>query len=182
MYYVIYRSWAGDAETHLWTSLPECMRFIAENGCTENQSLAWVKNTLNGISSTATSEQLIHILNGYADLYEITIEFIQATDNVLINYDDDVQKFCGTLSDDEQQKRHRNKAFIMYNPDTSLFAPLYVTHLDGNRQTCFVADDGCINGHISDLIFRLNHESKVTKSKLKNSFVSIKYLKDRLRR
>jgi hypothetical protein len=158
------------------------MRFIAENGCTENQSLVWVKNTLNGISLTATPEQLIHILDGYADLYKISFHFIQATDNVLIK-DGDTQMFCGTLSDDEQHTRHRNIAFIMYNPDKSSFAPLYVTHRDGNPQTCFAADDERITDHIADLIRKLNHESKVTKGKLKNSlFVSIKYLKDRLRR
>jgi hypothetical protein len=158
------------------------MKFIAKHGRTENRSPIWMRRTLDRISCTATSEQLIHILNGYADLYELVLYLIQINDNVPVDQTD-IRTFGGTSSNIEQQKRHRNIAFIMYNSENFLFTPLYATHSDGHPQTCFAADDQILMDCVFDLFQKLNHESKVLKADLRNLlFVFVKYLNVWLKR
>jgi hypothetical protein len=172
----------GPAQPPSWTNLPKCMNFIAKNGCTLNSSLIWARRTLDRLSPTATTEQLNHILNGYADLYKLVLCFIHVTADVPVKKDD-IQSFTGTSSNIEQRKRHRNQAFIMYNGETSLFAPLYVTHSDGRPQTCFAPDDEGISDHIAHLFRKLNDESNVTYDELRNVFfLSIQHFKIRLQK
>lgn len=160
LFYIFYRSWVGPVQIDSWTDLPKCMKFIAKNGCSGNRSLIWARRTLDRISSTATPEQLIHILNGYADLYKLELKFIQINDSVPVD-SSDIRTFGGTSSNIEQQKRHRNIAFIMHNSENSSFTSFYATHTDGHPQTCFASDDENITDRIVDLLHRWNNESKV---------------------
>jgi len=176
LFYMFCRSWVGPVRVHLWTNLPKCMKFIAKNGCTENRSLIWARRTLDRISPTATPGQLIHILNGYADLYKLVLYFIQINNKVPVDQED-IRVFGGTSSNIEQQKRHRNIAFITFDTESSLFTTFYTTHSDGHPQTCFATDDGNITDQICHLLRGWNHESKIGKGELMNLFfLSIKYL------
>jgi hypothetical protein len=145
------------------------MKFIAKNGCIGNRSHLWMQRTLDRLSPTTTPEQLIHILNGYADLHKLVLYFIQINDNVPIN-GNDIRTFRGTSSTIAQEKRHRNIAFIMYKSEDSLFTSLYTTHTDGRPQTCFNTDDERITDDISDLFRRWNDGSKIREDKLMNLF------------
>jgi hypothetical protein len=69
--YMFIRSWNGPIQKHSQENLANCMKFIAKNGCTGNRSVIWARRTLDLLAPTATPEQLIHILNGYADLYKL---------------------------------------------------------------------------------------------------------------
>lgn len=181
-FYIFCRLWVSPVRAHSWTDLPKCMKFIAKNGCTENRSLIWARRTLDRLSPTATLEQLIHILNGYADLYKLVLYFIQINNNVPVGQSD-IRTFGGTSSNTEQQKRHRNIALIMFNPENSLFTPFYATHSDGHPQTCFATDDENIMDRICHLIRGWNHESKIAKDELMNLFfISIKYVNVRRKR
>jgi hypothetical protein len=152
--------------------------FIAKNGCSLKRSHIYVRRTLDRLSPTATTEQLNHILNGYADLYKLGLYFIDVMAEAPID-EKNIRIFGGTSSNIEQRNRHRNIAFIMYNVELSLFAPLYVTHSDGHPQTCFVADDERITDHIVDLFRQLNQEGKSAQNYLRNLFfLSIKYPRD----
>jgi hypothetical protein len=171
LFYIFARSWIGSVQKHSWEDLPNCMKFIAKNGCAGNRSIIWARRTLDHLSPTATPEQLIHILNGYADLYKLVLYVIWINDNILVG-EKDIRTFSGTSSDIEQQKRHRNIAFIMYNSENSTFAPLYTTHKDGHPQTCFATDDERIIDNIVCLFRQWNQESKVTKKQLINLFLA----------
>ena len=153
------------------------MASIAKNGCSLNRSHNYVRRTLDRLSPTVTSEQLNHILNGYADLYKLQLYFIDVIAEAPID-EKNVRLFNGISSNIEQRNRHRNKAFIMHNAEPSLFAPLYVTHSNGHPQTCFAADDERILDHIVDLFREWNQESKSAQNYLRSLFfVSIKYLR-----
>lgn len=174
LFNIFSRSWTGPVRTHVWTDLSKCMKFISKHGCTENRSLIWARRTLELISCTATAEQLIHILNGYADLYKLVLYFVKIKINDGVPIDStNICTFGGTSSKIKQQKRHRNIAFIMFNADNSLFAPLYVTHNDGYPQTCFASDDENIIDHIAESFHRLNQESKVMTNKLMNVYSAL---------
>lgn len=171
----ISRSWTGPARASEWTNLPTCIKFISDHGCIQDLSLNWVRLTLDRLSCSATTEQLIHIFNGYADLYKLILYVIQINDNILVDAKD-IHTYGGTSSKTEQEKRNRNIVFIMFNSDNFLFAPLYVTRSDSHPQTCFATDDERIVDHIKELLDTLNHESKILSGELINVFsIFIKY-------
>ncbi|CAF0835607.1 unnamed protein product [Rotaria sordida] len=151
------KSWRDPVQMHSWTDLPKCMRFIGRYGCTIKRSLIWMRHTLDCISPTATPEQLDYILNGYANLYKLELNIIRFTDDVPID-DNDVYVYGVTSHKIEQQKRHRNIAFIMYDFKKSLFAPWYATHADCQPQTCFATNDKTIISYIKELIVQRNLE------------------------
>ncbi|CAF0937098.1 unnamed protein product [Adineta steineri] len=146
------QSWIGPVQPYLWGNLYDCMKHM---------------DTLDGISLSPTPAQLNYIFNGYANLYKIVIDVISITDNVLVNLETDIDRYDGTSSESEQEKRYRNITFVMYNPETFSFATLYAIDSDGNRQTCFAIDDQRIFDHLGGLFEKLNQESKLTKNKIK---------------
>jgi hypothetical protein len=162
LFYIFARSWIGPVQNYMWADLPNCMKFIAKNGYAGNRSVIWARRTLDRLSPTATTEQLIHIFNGYADLYKLVLYVIWINGNILVG-EKDIRMFSGTSSDIEQKKHHRNIAFIMYNSENSTFAPLYTTHKDGHPQTCFATGDKRIIDDIVSFFRQWNQESKVTK-------------------
>ena len=170
LFYIFVRSWTGPIRKHSWGDLPKCIKFIAKNGCGENCSAIWMQRTLDRLSPTATPEQLIHILNGYADLYKLVLYIIWVNDNILVDQKD-IRTYCGTSSKREQAKRHRNVAYIMYNSQNSIFAPLYTTHEYGHSQTCFASDDERINDDIASLLRQWNQEGNITKIELVDKFI-----------
>ncbi|CAF4523380.1 unnamed protein product [Rotaria sp. Silwood1] len=151
------KSWNYPVEMDPWTDLSKCMKFIARNGCTGKCRPIWMQRTLDCISRTATPKQIVHILNGYADLYNLELNIIQFTDDLPI-YNNDIRAYRGTSSKIKRQKHHRNIVYIMYDSKKSLFAPWYATHADGRPQTCFAADDEIIMDHIVKLIKERNFE------------------------
>ncbi|CAF2890681.1 unnamed protein product [Rotaria sp. Silwood2] len=112
------------------------------------------------MSVTATPKQLVHILNGYADLYKLELNIIRFTDDVPIS-GHDIHVYGGTSSKVERQKRHRSIVYIIHDYKKSLFAPWYATRTDGRLQTCFATDDETIMDHIVKLIRERNHESSL---------------------
>ncbi|CAF4123970.1 unnamed protein product, partial [Adineta steineri] len=161
------KSWIGPVQPYLWGNLYDCMKHMAEYGCNMEHSLSWVQDTLGGISLSSTPAQLNYIFSGYANLYKIVIDVISITDNVPVNLETDIDRYDGTSSESEQEKRCHNITFVMYNPETFSFAILYATDSDGNRQTCFAIDDQRIFDHLGGLFEKLNQESKLTKNKIK---------------
>jgi len=145
------------------------MKFIAENGRIRIRSRIWAQPTLDLISSTATPEQLGHILNGYADLYKLVLYFIKIKSDIPVS-ESDICTFGGASSNIEQQKRHRKIAYIMCNSENFSFTTFYATHSDGRPQTCFDTDDEKIMDNIVDLLRGWNQESKIAK-KLVHEFL-----------
>ncbi|CAF4101024.1 unnamed protein product, partial [Adineta steineri] len=167
------KSWIGPVQPYLWGNLYDCMKHMAEYGCNMEHSLIWVQDTLDGISLSAIPAQLNYIFNGYANLYKIVIDVICITDKVPVNLETDIDRYDGTSSDSEQEKRCRNITFVMYNPETFSFAILYAIDSDGNRQTCFAIDDQRIFDHLGGLFEKLNQEIMETELSIDNNDATI---------
>lgn len=157
---MLFRSWIGSPQILPWTNLTECMRTISNESHTLSPSNIWWQQILDGISSSARLEQMDSILNGYAELYQLELNFIKTHRYNLIKQND-TQKFCGISSSSEQQNGCRNVAYIICNTENMSFTMFYVTGSDGRQQVCFASDDERIDDAITDLLNGWNRKSDI---------------------
>lgn len=140
------------------TDLAQCMKFIKEYGVFSKKPLLWARRTLDHLSRNTKPEQLMHILNGYADLFQIVIYLIEYSSRTIIN-SENIRTFAGTSKKRIQKQRCRNIVYIAYYSEESLFSSIFAHGSDGKPQTCFDTADERISDYIIQAI-RWQNQSK----------------------
>jgi hypothetical protein len=136
------------------------MNYIATSSGIENPMISHMQRISGSNSTNMTDELLNNMLNDYADLLNIIVIVMPFDGNMLIDFNR-ISTFNGASHFITDQQR----VFILYDVRQRLFAPLYVTHIDGSLKLCFDDNEAKIIGEaISDLIFTWNSQSKYTKS------------------
>ena len=137
------------------------MDFITQSHYGIYPSTVWMRKTLDLLSSSATLEQLTHILDGYADFYQLELSFTKINGYNPVQAHD-IQRFRGISNNDEPSIRRKNVAYIMCNTENMSFAVLYASDSNDQPHVSFAQDDERISDEIGELLERWNHESKVT--------------------
>ncbi|CAF1105784.1 unnamed protein product [Adineta ricciae] len=150
--------WSLPVQSDRWTNLPQCMGFVAKYRMQKKPVELWMRQTLNRLSWFSKAEQLRHLMNGYADLYKIVIHVITVKDDMPI-FRSDIVSYSGTASREKREHRRRDLAYIMHQPDRSLFAPFYaVSATDDLRKTTFTTDDMDSLNHVAYLLNEINNK------------------------
>ena len=152
---VIFRAPCGPVQMHPWADLASAMKFIGTLGQLENPDPPWVKHLLDSLSTAPTRAQLVPILNGYADLYQMMLYFIPCNDQEVTDQQD-IATYEGISSQTEQTPHYQRIGFIMFNFERSSFAPLYIIDEDNRPRTLFNRDDQNILDHVGNFIWMHN--------------------------
>jgi hypothetical protein len=131
------------------------MKFIGHAVQFENSNQAWMKDLLGSFSTGARRDQLVHILNGYADLYQMVLYFIPCNDQEFTDTQD-IATYQGTAPQAGQRPPYQRNAFIMFNFERALFAPLYVTDNEDRPKTLFTIDEQSMVDHVCEFLLMHN--------------------------
>ena len=152
-------------------TLSDCMKFIAVNGHRMNPSLSWVHTLLDSLTTNPTMEQLSHLLNGYADLYQMRINLTPCNDRGIIDRNA-FDTYQGTAIPSEGLSCYGIISFIMYNYERSQFAPLYLIDNNKQIQSCFSVKEESIVLHMHSFICMYDGKSHFRSNRI-NQFSAV---------